>query len=56
MEEGHQWEILFHLEFDQWFTKQPKGLQLEIWALLDALARRWGGRTLTRLQGRLFAT
>ncbi len=39
MAKDQHWEILFHRQFDEWFTKQEKGLQLETWALLDVLAR-----------------
>ena len=39
MEEGEQWEIFFHREFDEWFANQEKGLRRETWALLDVLAR-----------------
>jgi hypothetical protein len=39
MEEGQQWEILFHRDFDEWFAKQEKGLRRETWSLLDVLAR-----------------
>ena len=39
MEEGQRWEILFHRDFHEWFSKQEKGLQQETWVLLDTLAR-----------------
>jgi hypothetical protein len=36
-----EWEILFDLDFNQWFEALPLGLQDEIWACIELL-RRFG--------------